>query len=331
MPQTRASVSSLIRDHLIQLRICNAAAVGVRIVRNNVPSRDVVMEGPTQSWSVIIFCYNEESTLRSVIETVQDFFETIHCTQSEIIIVDDGSTDNCPEIARKAEERYSNVKAIYHSRNFGIGCALRSGYSAVQNENVCAVPADGQFNVAELIPHADVPQKTLVSFYRRENTVYSLKRNLLSLVNRKVNANCLGLKLRDVNWVKVYKRAELEKLDLKMTSSLVESEICAKLILQENNLIECGSVYHPRKAGKSKGASVPVVLRAARETLKLLCVVNFYRLKRNRRYAETAKPTDKYCRVTTLNGARTTSSAGGPVLGSPDTVARPSRAPLRRQ
>jgi len=215
-----------------------------------------------------------------VIESVEQFFETIQCTNNEIIIVDDGSTDNSGEIVRKAAESFTNIKAVYHPRNLGIGRALRSGYAAVQYENVSAVPADGQFNVAELIPYANIPEKTLVSFYRKENDIYSLKRNGLSFANRKLNANLLGLNLRDVNWVKIYKRAELEKLDVKLRSSLVESEICAKLMLRKNKMIERESVYRPRKTGQSKGASFLVVFRAALETLKLVCVVNLFRIKR---------------------------------------------------
>ncbi len=238
------------------------------------------MERTDQSWSIVIFSYNEEGTLRSVIESVQQFFATIECANSEIIIVDDGSTDNCDEIVRAAAEDFRNIKAVYHSTNLGIGRALRSGYAAVQYENVSAVPGDGQFNVAELIPYASLPPNTFVSFYRRENTIYSHGRNFLSFVNRKLNANLLGLRIRDVNWVKIYKRAELEKLEVRMKSSLVESEICAKLLLRKSKMIECESVYHPRKTGKSKGASFPVVLQAALETLKLVCVVNLYRMKR---------------------------------------------------
>ena len=218
--------------------------------------------------------------MRSVIESVQQFFETIECANNEIIIVDDGSTDNCCGIVRAAAEHFPNIKAVYHSTNLGIGRALRSGYAAVQYENVSAVPGDGQFNVAELIPYASLPHKTFVSFYRKENTIYSPGRNILSFVNRKLNADLFGLRIRDVNWVKIYKRAELERLNVRMKSSLVESEICAKLLLRENNMIECESVYHPRKMGKSKGASFRVVLQAALETLKLVCVVNLYRMKR---------------------------------------------------
>ena len=234
----------------------------------------------TQSWSIIIFSYNEAGTLRSVIDAVEHFLEQIQCSRCEVVIVDDGSSDHSAEIVRRAAEDYANIKPVFHSRNQGIGWALRSGYSAVQCDNVCAVPGDGQFDIAELLPFANVPDKTFVSFFRKENTIYSLSRNILSYINRKLNEVLLGLRQKDVNWVKIYKKAELHKLDLKMNSSLIESEICAKLILHKNRMVETESVYLPRKAGQSKGASLPNVLRAALETLKLVFVVGAYRLKR---------------------------------------------------
>jgi hypothetical protein len=79
--------------------------------------------------------------------------------------------------------------------------------------------------------------------------------------------------------VKIYKRSELDKLDLRTTSSLVESEICAKLTLRHNTMIEAESVYLPRRAGQSRGASLPIVMRAALETLRLVYVISAYRIK----------------------------------------------------
>jgi len=239
-------------------------------------------ERTRQSWSIIIFSYNEAGTLRSVIESVEQFFETIGCSRNEIVIVDDGSTDRSREVVRKAAEDFPNIRAVYHPRNLGIGYALRSGYAAVQYENVSAVPGDGQFDVHELVLFSSLSPKTFVSFYRVENTIYSRGRNILSFVNKRLNAKFLGLELRDVNWVKIYKRADLAQLDLRMRSSLVESEICAKFLLGNSRVIESESVYHPRRAGKSKGASFPVVLQAALETLKLICTVNLYRIKHRR-------------------------------------------------
>ncbi len=231
-----------------------------------------------QSWSVVIFCYNESGTITSVIDSVHNFLNKINCTQSEIIIVDDGSKDGSVEKIKEAEKRYPNIKAIYHPKNLGIGQALKSGYFNAQYENITAVPADGQFDVNELIPFFNIDLNTFISFYRKENTIYSLQRNILSYFNKKVNSIFMGIDLRDVNWVKIYKREAIVNLDLRLKSSLIESEICSKLLIRKNRAIETISVYHQRKSGVSKGASTKVVVQALKETIKLIFVIFLFRL-----------------------------------------------------
>jgi len=180
-----------------------------------------------QSWSIIILCYNEEGNIKHVIADVQDVLKKIAPKQNEIVLVNDGSTDNSLEIIEsmlKLSEN-SNLNFINHSKNKGIGEALHSGYQHAKYENVVMLPGDGQFDTTELIPYKSFPAKTMISFYRRENTIYSPFRNILSFFNKKLNEFFLGLVLRDVNWVKVYKNSDLKTLNLEIRSSLVESEI----------------------------------------------------------------------------------------------------------
>lgn len=235
-----------------------------------------------QSWSVVVFCFNEVETLSSVIEAVQGFLKKINCEKSEIIVVDDGSTDGSVERIKEAEEKYRNIKTVFHPQNKGIGHALRSGYFNAQYENITAVPADGQFDVNELLPFAMVEPNTFISFYRKDNTIYSIQRNILSYFNKKINAFFMGIHLKDVNWVKIYKREALTKLDLKLESSLIESEICSKLLLEGSQVVETISVYHQRRAGQSKGASAKIVVQALKETLKLIFIIILFRLKKHR-------------------------------------------------
>jgi len=112
-----------------------------------------------------------------------------------------------------------------------------------------------------------------------------LFRNILTLINKKINAVFLGLKLKDVNWVKIYKKQDLEQLNLEIRSSLVESEISAKLFFLGRKIIEIESKYLPRMFGQSKGASWAILKKAIFDTLLLVRVIGkFRRQQKNNRY-----------------------------------------------
>lgn len=230
-----------------------------------------------QSWSIIILCYNEEQAIG---QTIKDALKTLAHLSSkkyELIVVDDGSTDQSAEVIGAVKKNNQHMRVITHAYNRGIGEALRSGYTTAACENVCVVPGDGQFRVKELLPFKNLKSGEFVSFYRKENLEYSFFRNVLSLVNRKINKWFFGIDIKDVNWVKIYKLAELKKLDLKLNSSLIESEICAKLILRGRRLIEQESMYLPRVGGVDKGDSLKIIWQAAVEMAKLFISVQLYK------------------------------------------------------
>ena len=232
--------------------------------------------GASQSWSVIVFCYNEAGTVVNVIDQIEKLLDANRRGLYEIIVVDDGSTDGSTEKINAAKKtRPDVIRVVFHERNLGIGRTLIDGYKAAKNENVIGVPAVGQFNVQEMVPFLDVEEGTFVSFYRLE-TQYTTFRTILSAANKYVN-KINGIDLKDVNWVKIYKRKEITAFPWKLHSNLIESELCAKLLLRGNRSIEVLSYYHPRRSGKSKGASVRVVVQAVRETLKLIFVVREFK------------------------------------------------------
>ncbi len=234
---------------------------------------------PGQNWSIIIFCYNEEASIRRVVSKVRKVLSRISSPRNEILIVDDGSTDSSPVLIRGLVKEFPRVRALFHQQNLGIGRTLRDGYFNVRYENVCAVPADGQFDPSELVPFAQVPEGSFVSFFRKRQEGYSLYRRFLSAFNRLINEVFLGFNLEDVNWVKIYKRKALRGLDLRLESSLIESEICAKLIIQGSRFTQSPSIYHPREGGRAQGAGLRTVLRALSELIKLARVVEDFRRK----------------------------------------------------
>jgi glycosyltransferase involved in cell wall biosynthesis len=220
-----------------------------------------------QSWSLIIFVYNEQDAIKNVIKSSLIVLNSLNPEKSELIIVNDGSTDNTLKIIQDFDDK--RIRIINHKNNRGIGEALLSGDNAAQYENICAIPGDGQFNPEELIPFAEIDDNTFISFYRTQKTRYTVFRKILSFFNKILNRYFLNIKIKDVNWVKIYKKQFFNRITPVLTSSLVESEICAKMIRSGYKIIEVESTYHPRQGGIPKGASLKTILLALRETLKL--------------------------------------------------------------
>ncbi len=90
---------------------------------------------------VIIPALNEEKTIKEVIGRIPGSIE--HISEIQILVVDDGSTDNTAEYAKSA-----GAHVISHGHNYGIGKAFRTGYQYLLQQStdvIVNIDADGQF------------------------------------------------------------------------------------------------------------------------------------------------------------------------------------------
>jgi glycosyltransferase involved in cell wall biosynthesis len=94
--------------------------------------------------SVLIPVYNEEHTLERLLDAVDERPEV-----TEIVIVDDGSTDATAEILARREFRHP-VQLIRHERNRGKGAAVRTALAAATREYAVIQDADLEYDPAEL-------------------------------------------------------------------------------------------------------------------------------------------------------------------------------------
>ena len=234
------------------------------------------MSENNQSWSICVLCYNEEGAITTVLESLHNFLIENLNTHFEIIVVNDGSEDNSlKEIEEfKKSNLKSEIKVINHRTNLGIGMAIRTGYNEAKNENVMAMCGDGQFQLNDLKAVLSFKNDEFISFYRRKKETYTFFRYFLSNTNRFINKYFFGINLIDVNWVKAYKKKQLDSIDFEITSSLVETEIASKLIKKGLKVKQVETVYLPRIAGEPKGASFKIVTLAVLELFKLIFVLS---------------------------------------------------------
>lgn len=222
-----------------------------------------------QTWSIVIFGMNEAHTIGSVVTHAHCVLQKISSPGGEIIVVDDGSTDESLQVVKQLASKIFELKIITHQTNKGIGAALISGYNLASSENICAIPADGQYDLDQLLGYPEVETNTILSFCRYKNKIYSPFRKFLSWCNRQLLKYVFKVAIQDINWVKVYKRENLKGINFELSSSLVESEICIKLMKSGVKLIEVPAIYLQRQYGEPKGASPKIMAKALVELPKL--------------------------------------------------------------
>lgn len=98
--------------------------------------------------SIIIPAYNEAIRLPPYLKEVVDYFVQ-QGEAFEVLIVDDGSTDNTCEIVLHDPMRRSYVRLLRHDRNHGRGKALLTGIQSARGRLILYADADGATPIAE--------------------------------------------------------------------------------------------------------------------------------------------------------------------------------------
>lgn len=157
--------------------------------------------------------YNEEAHLEPVLDEVLRY-------ASDVLVVDDGSTDRTPELVR----RFSQVHVIRHEKNRGYGAGLDSAFKfTVANgyDGLVTIDCDGQHEpkripeVAAGLSEVDVVSGSRYLEVFDPSQIPPPERRKINVeITRKLN-ECLGLNLTDAFCgFKAYRASALEKFEI---------------------------------------------------------------------------------------------------------------------
>jgi glycosyltransferase involved in cell wall biosynthesis len=211
--------------------------------------------------------HNEAENLGPLVDEALEVLPTLART-FEIVIVDDGSRDDTPEMADGLAAAHPDVvRAVHHPTNLGYGAALRSGLRAARYELVCFTDGDRQFRVADLgrLLAALQPEIDVVAGYRIHRAD-PLIRTVYARLYHLANRIFFGLRVRDVDCAcKLFRREALRGLRVESGGAFFSAELLIKLGESGRRIAEVGVPHHPRTAGSATGARPSVVLRAVRD------------------------------------------------------------------
>jgi len=205
--------------------------------------------------SIIIPVYNEESTIEKLIIQIGKIN-----IEKEIIIVDDGSFDQTPEILKFLKKEH-NFILLTHSKNQGKGAAIQTALKYVSGELVVIQDADLETkpdNYPKLIEpivngKAEVVYGVRISSFKDFKTfilkIYFLGGKFLTWL-----ANFLfGSHLADINTpCKLFRTEILRNLNLHSKGFDIDLEITAKILKQNYLPIEIPVSYFPRTIKEGK-------------------------------------------------------------------------------
>lgn len=222
------------------------------------------------SCSIIIPCFNEEDNVEGTVKQVPKIGKF-----TEIIIVDDGSTDKTVEKAKKLQKKYPNLKIVSYKPNKGKAYAVSSGFKAAKGDILMIWDADRTVPAEELPLFYNALSNNTGQFANGTRMVYVMEKQAMKLLNTIGNAFfgwlyswILGNRITDTLcgtkalWRRDAKKIEIGKEPWGDFDLLFGA---AKLKLK---IVEIPVHYKARVAGESKMRPFQYALRIGQMSLR---------------------------------------------------------------
>lgn len=222
------------------------------------------------AWSVAVMCFNEEGSLAEMVERTVRVLRELN-GPFEILIVDDGSRDASPRIAESLTQKYPEVRLLRHPTNVGIGHVLIDGYTKTTGELTVILPADLQFAPEDLPKaFAAMEGQDVVNIGRPDRRDPAM-RKVLSWVDETLVFVLFGVRLKDLHWVKVYRRKLLDEIckNIKSTTPMVDTELLIKSRRAGARMLQINLPHHPRVSGVSTGATMRRIIKTFGDLIRL--------------------------------------------------------------
>lgn len=166
--------------------------------------------------SVVVPSYNESESLPELCSWI-DKVMTANSYSYEVIIIDDGSTDNSWDVIQKLNQENSSIKGVKFRRNYGKSAALNIAFERVEGDVVITMDADLQDSpeeIPELYSMIVEGGNDLVSGWKKKRfdpITKTVPTKLYNWAARKAS----GIYLHDFNCgLKSYKKAVVKNIEV---------------------------------------------------------------------------------------------------------------------
>lgn len=218
--------------------------------------------------------YNEAQTLHRTCEEILAVCALLD-VPSELVIIDDGSTDGTEQQADTLARIDPRVRVVHHAPNRGLGGVYRTGFREVRGHYVTFFPADGQFPadiIADFLPRMQDCDMVLGYLPRGTRTVVA---EALSSGERLLYRMLLG-RFPRFQGILMFRRALLDLYPLKSEGRgwAVLMELVIRSARAGHRLVSVPTKVRARTHGESKVNNVRTIWSNARQVLALRALLD---------------------------------------------------------
>ncbi len=203
--------------------------------------------------SVCIMTWNEPATVASVVEEQLATLGKLGVTH-EVLIIDDGSTDETRAIVDELAARFPDaVRIVRHTENRGLGGVYRSGLKEAKGRFISFFPADGQFPASILEQYYPLAEQYDLVLGNLPGRGDSLLGAVLTRTERLVNRALVG-KIPRLEGVFMLRREILTRFPLISDGRgwAIVWELLIRAQRAKARMIGVPTTLRPRSHGKSK-------------------------------------------------------------------------------
>jgi glycosyltransferase involved in cell wall biosynthesis len=226
---------------------------------------------PTPGLSVFFPAYNDAGTIASLVIRAMKVAGTL-TADFEVIVVNDGSSDETPKILDELARLYpDHVRVVHHPQNRGYGGALRTGFTTASKELVFYTDGDYQYDPAEMaLLWAKMSDGVDWVNGWKISRSDPLHRIVIGRLYHHMVKLLFGLKVRDVDCdFRLMRRRIFDVVRLEKNSGVICLEMMKKFQDAGFRVAEQPVHHYHRSYGKSQFFNFPRIFRTAVDVLKL--------------------------------------------------------------
>lgn len=222
------------------------------------------------SLSIVIPAYNEEEI---IVSSVQQTLKAVQSTVAnyELIIVDDCSVDSTKALIEANLHLWPNTRLVSKPSNGGFGSAVWAGIQQAHKEYILCVPVDSPMDIETLAPFiAAAPATDIIASYRVKRVGYTLRMRFNSWAYHKLIWYIFGVKLKDYNWMHLYRRTVFDKVRYNSLGIFMMAEVLIEASKHGYHIAEIPVYQKQRITGIATSTKLSTIMFVLEEMLAYL-------------------------------------------------------------